>query len=172
MVSLSSPYSQTKLYRVWKGMKERCGDPKHKSWDYYGGRGITVCSEWLDFKVFAAWAIENGYSEGVKLDRKENYGSYSPDNCRFTTHEENCSNRRDNVNIEAFGETKTLSRWSRDGRCKVSRKTILRRINAGVPAEEAITIPNGGVIPGFVIDWHRHGARVKCQESFLKSTAT
>lgn len=85
---------KTKIYGVWCGMRRRCTDPKFKSFKDYGGRGIQVCSEWLDYKTFHDWAVTHGYQEGLELDRRDNNGSYSPDNCRFVTRLENARNKR------------------------------------------------------------------------------
>lgn len=135
--------SVSKLRRVWQGMHERCEIPTHKSYAYYGGRGIGVCAEWATFPPFEKWALANGYELGLKLDRRENNEGYSPDNCRFVTHEVNCNNTRANHLVTAFGETKSLSRWERDERCSVSAHTINRRLSAGYSTEDAIALPYG-----------------------------
>ena len=80
------------LYTVWVGMKHRCLYPKNANYKYYGSRGITVCKEWQDsFQVFYKWAKDK-HREGLELDRRDNNGSYHPENCRFTTHKENSRN--------------------------------------------------------------------------------
>ncbi len=87
--------SKTKLYRRWKGMRERCRDINHKSYKDYGGRGITVCDEWNDeFIAFKNWAIENGFREDLELDRIDVDGNYEPSNCRWITHREQMYNTR------------------------------------------------------------------------------
>jgi hypothetical protein len=83
------------IYRIWKAIRERCYYPKHKSYKDYGGRGIEVCTEWrAEASAFIEWAMANGYQKGLTIDRINTNGDYSPDNCRFVTHKENCNNRR------------------------------------------------------------------------------
>lgn len=81
---------KTKLYRLWHGMIERCTDPKHISFKYYGGKGVSVCKEWRDdFTIFREWALANGYKDGLSIDRKKSNEGYSPDNCQIMTRSEN-----------------------------------------------------------------------------------
>lgn len=81
------------LYTVWKGMRERCANPRQKHWHRYGGRGIRVCAEWDDFMSFRAWALSHGWQRGLQVDRIDNDGCYSPDNCRIVTCKENNDHR-------------------------------------------------------------------------------
>lgn len=83
------------LYTVWESMKTRCYNPKHKYYKNYGARGIGVCEQWKNsFTAFMNWSNENGFQENLELDRIENNKGYSPDNCRYVTHEVNCRNQR------------------------------------------------------------------------------
>jgi hypothetical protein len=77
-------------------MKQRCEYPKHRSYKNYGGRGIKVCDEWHDdFQVFHDWAIAAGYKDGLTIDRVDNDGGYTPDNCQWITAAENARKARE-----------------------------------------------------------------------------
>jgi len=98
----------SKLYDAWRAMKERCDNPDHPDYGHYGGRGIRYCEEWKDFQNFRSWALSHGYTEGLTIDRKDNDGPYSPDNCRWATMKQQSNNRRGNIRVTLDGETMTL----------------------------------------------------------------
>jgi len=87
-------YKNTKLYRVWCDMKQRILNPSNRSYKDYGGRGITICNEWLEFIPFRDWALNNGYKESLFIDRINPDANYEPSNCRFLTVEESNRNKR------------------------------------------------------------------------------
>jgi hypothetical protein len=132
-----------KLRLVWNGMRHRCEQPNSRQWKDYGGRGIVVCDEWKSFEAFRDWSTANGYQPGLSIDRIDNDGPYSPDNCRWTTTLVQNNNRRANTRVLAFGETKTLAEWSRDVRCVVTYPCLVQRITRGWELEKAITVPAG-----------------------------
>ena len=105
--------SETRLYEIWHHMKQRCYNPKSTGYKNYGGRGITVCTEWLGkengFINFRDWAIQNGYKEELQIDRIDNNGNYSSDNCRWVTHQENSQNKRTTkLTLEKVNEIREL----------------------------------------------------------------
>lgn len=101
--------SNTRLYRIWKAMIQRCYKKYCTNYKYYGGRGVRVCNEWLnDNTMFFDWAINNGYKEGLTIDRIDVNGNYGPSNCRWITTKQQNRNKRSNKNITINGVTKCL----------------------------------------------------------------
>lgn len=91
----------TRLYNIWKCMRQRCSNPKSSRYSVYGAKGIKVCEEWNDFKRFHDWSMNNGYDEKLTLDRINNDLGYCPQNCRWVTYrrqENNKTNNRSNDN--------------------------------------------------------------------------
>ena len=100
-VNTTHGLSKEPLYERYMGMKARCYNTNHESYKDYGGRGITVCDEWLNnYESFREWAMDNGYEPQYKLDRRDNDGNYEPSNCRWISHKSNMRNTRHNVYID------------------------------------------------------------------------
>ena len=98
---LQHGYKGTKIWSTYHNIKQRCNNPKHPRYNDYGGRGITMCEEWLnDITSFINWAIENGYNKDLTIDRVDNNKGYSPDNCRCVSYAVQATNtnlRKDNT---------------------------------------------------------------------------
>ena len=102
----------TRLYGIWVGMKGRCYNEHDARYERYGRRGISVCEEWKEsFEAFHNWAILNGYNDNLTIDRIDNNGNYSPENCRWATQKEQSRNRSTNINITIGNSTRTLTEW-------------------------------------------------------------
>lgn len=107
------------LLAVWAGMKARCYNVNNGAYHNYGGNGVTVCEEWIKFKPFFKWALENGWKPGLQIDKdklspQRNGKIYSPEYCCFLSQKENQNNRRNNVMVEYNGQLKTVSEWSEE----------------------------------------------------------
>lgn len=129
----------SRLYGIWSLMKERCFNPKRKEYKNYGGRGITVCQEWLDSKSFIEWALNNGYSNELTLDRINNNGDYCPDNCRWISKAEQMNNRRNNHIIVFNNQAKTLTQWAKEYGFTYAQ--LYKRLKLGWSFEKSITEP-------------------------------
>ena len=127
--------SKTKLYDVWLHVIDRCTNPKCKDYARYGGRGITVCSDWLEsYEKFAKWAKENGYKPGLSIDRIDNNLGYCPENCKFASMKEQSNNRSSNHQIIWNGETHSMQEWSEITGIHYSR--IRYRASHGWPVDQ------------------------------------
>lgn len=101
--------TKTRLYRIWVSMRRRCREVNSPKWKNYGGRGISVCKVWQNsFLPFYKWAIKNGYTDKLQIDRRNNDGNYKPSNCRWTTVKGNANNRRSSFGEKKIKEIKTL----------------------------------------------------------------
>lgn len=133
--------SKNPLYSEWYSMIRRCYNPKADNYERYGGRGITVCEEWLHSPaMFFAWVESiGGKPEGFTLDRIDNNGPYAPDNCRFADNRTQSRNKRSNTMISANGKTQCVSDWSKESGIPVN--TIQGRLARGWNIEQAVTQP-------------------------------
>lgn len=131
--------SGTRIKRIYYNMLSRCYNPKTPKFKNHGGREIKVCDEWLGengFINFVNWAMSNGYDEDLTLDRIDNDGNYSPDNCRWANEEIQHKNRRITLYIEYNGEKKTVQEWSKE--LGIPENTIYTRYFKGIYTTEEI----------------------------------
>ncbi len=121
---------KTRLYAIWSRMKGRCYNPHDTKYAYYGGRGITVCDEWIDnFQAFYDWSMANGYCDNLTIDRIDVNGDYTPTNCRWTDMKTQCRNTRRNVLVVYNGKTMTIAEAAE--RSGLSDKTLYSRYYRG-----------------------------------------
>jgi len=129
--------NRTRLYSVWATMIRRCSDKTQKN---YGGRGIKVCPEWKDFILFRDWAVNHPtYEEGKQIDRIDNDGDYTPENCRWVTHKDNLRNTRRTRWETIDEETKSLAEW-----CEIYNmpySVVHQRLSSGWDIVDALTQP-------------------------------
>lgn len=115
---------ETRTYRAWTGMKQRCLNKKFKHYKNWGGRGIKVCKRWMKFENF--YKDMGNCPRGKSLDRKNNDKGYYKKNCRWATMEEQLNNTRRNCFLTYSGRTQTIAQWARE--LNVSSKTLRGRI--------------------------------------------
>jgi hypothetical protein len=132
--------SRTPEHIVWKGIKQRCENPKVSSYAHYGGRGIRVCDEWRDsFENFLRDMGEKP-SADHSLERLDNDGPYSPSNCCWATRIEQANNKRSNINLRLGEEVMSISEWSR--KLGIPDGTIRKRIRLGWDHGRILTAPS------------------------------
>lgn len=131
--------SRTRIYSIYRHMKDRCYNKNNKRYKSYGGRGIVICDEWLNNNtLFFDWAMNNGYKDNLTIDRIDVNGNYSPDNCRWITNDEQQRNRRDTRNYTINGVTHCLKDWCEIYNLKYN--TVRYRLNRGWNIEKALEL--------------------------------
>ena len=136
-----------RLYTILAGMKQRCYYPQNREYKSYGGKGITICEDWLNYESFKRWAIENGYNDSLTIDRIDNTKGYCPSNCRWISPKEQSLNRTDNRMIEFNNCKLTMVEWA--DRLGISVQTLSNRINTyGWSIERALTEPVKKLVKG------------------------
>lgn len=128
------------LRTAWGQMIARCYDPKHHKYPSYGGRGIRVCDRWICFRLFAE--DMGPRPPGMTLNRIDNNGPYSPENCEWASAVTQNRNRRDNLLLTHKGETLCVAAWAE--RLGVRREALRNRIHRGWPVDEALSKPFKG----------------------------
>lgn len=131
--------TNTHLYDIWSNMKQRCYNTRCREYKYYGARGIQVCDEWRnDFMSFYSWAMDNGYKEGLSIDRIDSDANYEPGNCHWADRTTQNRNRRNCIVITYNGETHCLSEW-----CEIlglNYHTIKQRLYHNWSIEKALEL--------------------------------
>ena len=125
--------AKTRLYQCWKGMKARCSTNMA-----YVSKGIEVCDEWAEsYGSFKSWALSNGYTDSLTLDRIDGSGNYEPDNCRWATPKQQVNNINTNIILTYRDQTKTLAEWCDELGLKYA--TVWRRLKrTNMSVEDAL----------------------------------
>lgn len=136
--------SNTRLYSIWCGMHSRCYNQNRRSYHHYGAKGITVCQEWHDYITFERWALANGYTDTLTIERLDVEGNYEPSNCCWISKSQQSDNRSTSLIYSYNGKTQNLMHWSKESGIKYS--TLYARLKVyGMDFETAITL-NGGAM--------------------------
>jgi hypothetical protein len=133
--------TETKLFKVFQNIKQRCYNQNNKKYKNYGERGIVICDDWLnDFTNFYNWAMDNGYQEdsGLTLDRIDVNGNYEPGNCRWADMKTQQNNKTINLNVTINGKTQTAKQWEEE--YNLTQGTVARRLRLGWE-EDKLLIP-------------------------------
>lgn len=132
----------SRIYTIWNNMKLRCYNKNQNNYFNYGGRGIKICDEWKnDFTTFYNWAIENGYSDELSIERINNDGDYEPSNCKWANLHEQARNKRNNRFLEHDGKKMIAPDWSKV--TGIPEKIIYDRMTKGWDDERVLTQPIG-----------------------------
>ena len=114
---------KTRLYNIWHGIKSRILNKNNKDYKNYGGRGLTVCADWLEFIPFRDWALSNGYAEHLTIDRRNNNGNYTPENCHWIHLEKNAQKKRTTkINLEIANKIRELHKTGDYTQISLSKK--------------------------------------------------
>lgn len=130
----------TRLGSIYHNMKTRCYNPNYDKYQYYGGKGIKICDEWLNsYDAFEEWAESHGYRKDLTLDRIDVNGDYTPDNCRWIGLVAQANNRTTNRIIKYGGKQLTIAEWARE--LNIPDTTLRQRISEGWSIKRAFTEP-------------------------------
>lgn len=131
--------AMTREYIAWNAMKQRCANPHNKEYPNYGGRGISVCSEWID--DFPQFLADMGPKPGrsYTVDRIDNSRNYAKDNCRWATPKEQSRNNRRNRSITVNGVTRVVADWEKA--LGMHKGTFYQRLEAGWSEQDAASVP-------------------------------
>jgi hypothetical protein len=135
---------KSRIFNIYRGIKDRCFNKNRPEYIYYGGKGITICEEWSDkengFINFYKWAIENNYDDNLSIDRIDGNGNYCPENCRWVTHTEQMRNTSRCTYLSKDGKTQTIAEWSREiGTCQSAIKKRIEKFSIEKDIEEILS---------------------------------
>jgi hypothetical protein len=125
--------SHSRIATIWYHINSRCYNPKDTNYKNYGALGVTVCEEWRnDFLVFEKWALENGYSKNLSIDRIDVKGAYEPNNCRWADFETQINNKRGTLRVVHNGVVKSLAQAYKEEKPPITYQTAKTRYHQGI----------------------------------------
>lgn len=130
--------TKSRLYQIYAGIKKRCGNPNASNYADYGGRGIAICDEWANsWSSFRDWALNNGYTDDLSIDRIDVNGNYEPNNCRWVACVVQANNRRSSRYITYNNETHTVSEWAKI--LNIPYKSLHKKLSKGMTLDKIAT---------------------------------
>lgn len=139
-ISTTHHETGTRLYEIWHGLRQRCNNPNSKDAHNYSDRGIMVCDSWNNsYEAFRDWALANGYTDDLSIDRIDVNGDYCPSNCRWATQSQQARNTRFNHLLEFNGKSQTIADWAEE--IGIDYYTLAKRIGMNWSVERALTQP-------------------------------
>lgn len=155
--SFKKPYKKhgdcgTRLYNIYMGMRNRCENDNNTSYSHYGGRGITVCSEWQNYDIFKEWALASGYDDTKSIERIDVDGNYEPDNCTWIDMKEQSYNKRNSLRFEIDGKPQDLAEIAE--KYNVNYFTLYSRVKRGIDIKTAVSMPSGKFVSR---EWEQRG---------------
>ena len=124
---------KTRLYNIWKCMRQRCNNPNNPSYPHYGGKGVQICNDWNEYAGFRTWALAAGYDDSKSIDRINVDGNYCPENCRWTDAKTQANNTTRNHFIQFRGKRQTMAEVA--DQLGVSYATVQHRVERGQALE-------------------------------------
>ena len=131
---------KTKLYHCWLNMKNRCYNPNSVDSKWYFEKGISICDEWMDYKNFKIWASQNGYKDGLTIERLDVNKNYCPENCTWIERNKQNNNKSDSRFITYNGQKKCLAEWIKE--LNLSKSFVYNRLRKDISFNEIVRIAN------------------------------
>lgn len=135
----SMGHSKDRLYRTWMGMHNRCYNHNHDRFKWYGGKGISICDEWHEFISFRAWALSNGYTDELTIDRIDADRNYCPDNCKWVDMKVQANNRSNNRILQYRDKQYTATQLAEAH--GLSPHTVFNRLKLGWDVDQIVETP-------------------------------
>jgi hypothetical protein len=138
--NIAQGHSRERIYVTWKGMHQRCCNPDHDKYKWYGEKGITICDEWHDFIVFREWAFKNGYTDNLTIDRINPDDNYNSNNCQWVDMKYQANNRTNNRIIEYEGKEYSVAQFA--DMLTVPYHTVRNQMRLGWSIEKIVNRAN------------------------------